>query len=68
MPSKHQFGTKHNYENLYDRHADLWSKQELLALYLHNKEDAIGYWNAVNRMDRSEQVKDHFETQLKRFK
>jgi len=43
-----------------------WTDEMLTNVIPANKESAVNYWNAVNKQDRSQEVKDHFKRCMQR--
>lgn len=67
MPSTFQSGQDDDYESSYDRQISTWSEDLALCVVPMTRESALGYWNAVNRVECSEGVYEHFRECLSRF-
>jgi len=68
MVSTNQQGTKSDYQTDADRHIAEWDNKTLLKLVPMTQKVALRYWNAANRQDAKDRVKDHFQEQLQKYR
>lgn len=69
MPATSQAGGDDGeYRTSKDRQIATWSDDLALSVVPMTRESAVGYWNAVNRQDASDRVRDHFRECLGRFR
>jgi len=68
MTKKPSSADETEYRNKEAETVDRWEDRMLCNVIPETKESALKYWNAVNRQDASQEVKEHFKACMQRMK